>query len=437
MAEATQESELQLMAHSIPKKVAVSSFLGNFIEWFDFATYTYFAVYIGEVFFPSTQVNPTLMAFAVFAIAFIFRPLGGSFWGGLGDRRGRKFSLSMSIFLVSGASFCIGLVPSYAAIGMAAPILLLILRATQAFSVAGEYSGAAVYLSEFAPVGHRGRFCALVPASTATGLLGGSTAALLIKAFMDADMIMAIGWRIPFLLALPLGFIAWYIRVHLDDSETYAEAVRENKITKGTTKKVFSKYGKRLLSSIAATMVNSVGFYLVLTYCPTYLQSYTTMDPAVAQACTDIALLVYIFIVFFAGKLSDKFGRKEMLLAACVAFIVLSIPAYLLLGTASLPLVIIAQLILCIMLSLNDGNIACYQAEMFPTEVRYTGAALGSNIAYVIFGGTASMVATALIDATGNTLSPAFYMMGIAVVAGIILIFTGKDYNNIPLDEIE
>lgn len=184
-------------------------------------------------------------------------------------------------------------------------------------------------------------------------------------------------------------------------------------------------------------MVNSVGFYLVLTYLPTYLTSYTAMEASAAQLATDIALVTYIFIIFGAGKISDIVGRKKMLLGSCVAFILLSIPAFMMLETAQLPIVIAAELIMCVTLSFNDANIACYQAEMFPTEVRYTGAALGSNIAYVVFGGTASMVATALIDATGNGLMPAYYMMGICLVAGIILLFTAHEYAGKELNDIE
>lgn len=188
----------------------------------------------------------------------------------------------------------------------------------------------------------------------------------------------------------------------LEDSPAFVKMEEGNKEAEHPTHLVFKKYRKRLLSSVAATMVNAVGFYLVLTYLPTYLTSYTSMEASQAQLATDIALIAYLLIIFGSGTLSDKVGRRRMLLTACVAFIVLSIPCFLMLGTASLPIVIVAELIMCVTLSLNDANIACYQAEMFPTEVRYTGAALGSNIAYVVFGGTASFVATALIDATAT-----------------------------------
>lgn len=427
----------------VPLKVAFSSFLGNFIEWFDYATYTYFAITIGQVFFPESSVDSTLMAFAIFALSFVFRPLGASFWGTMGDKKGRKWSLSVSILCMTAAAFLIGCLPSFETIGIASPMLLLALRSIQGFSAAGEYSGAAVFLAEYAPANHRGKYCSLVAASTACGLFAGSTAALIIKMNMPEVDVISWGWRIPFLLAGPLGVVFhFYIKNHVDDSPVYEEheeEVQGNEVTevKHPTRLVFTKYRKRLLSSVAATMVNSVGFYLVLTYLPTYLTQYAGVGAADAQLATDIALLAYIFIVLAAGKISDIIGRRRMMLAACFVFIALSVPGFMMLNTASLPIIIVAQLMLCITLSINDSNIACYQAEMFPTEVRYTGAALGSNISYVLFGGTASMVATALIDFTGNGMAPAYYMMAICIIAGIILWFTAHDYNGIELHDIK
>ena len=342
---------------------------------------------------------------------------------------------------MTGAAFLIGCLPSYETIGILSPILLLALRSIQGFSAAGDIPEPAVFLAEYAPANHRGKYCSLVAASTAMGLFAGSTAALIIKMAMPEVDVIAWGWRIPFLLAGP-----WASR----STSTSRSALTTRRCTrrwkeirgrrKGEashpTRLVFT-IPQRLLSSIAATMVNSVGFYLVLTYLPTYLTQYAGVNAADAQLATDVALLAYILIVLAAGKISDHVGRRRMMLGACIAFILLSIPGFMMLNTASLPIIIVAQLMLCITLSINDSNIACYQAEMFPTEVRYTGAALGSNIAYVLFGGTASMVATALIDFTGNGMAPAYYMMAICLVAGIILWFTAHDYNGIELHDIK
>lgn len=421
----------------VPFKVCLSSFLGNFIEWFDYATYTYFAITIGIVFFPTTAIDSTFLAFAIFALSFVFRPLGAAFWGAIGDKRGRKQSLSLSIFIMSGAAFLIGCLPSYERVGMLSPLLLLTLRSLQGFSAAGEYSGAAVFLAEYAPAHHRGSACALVPASTAAGLLAGSLAALLIKLLLPDAEVISWGWRIPFLLAGPLGFIAHYIRTRIEDSPTF-EHIHTHQHTSASRpiRCIFASYKKRLLASIAATMVNSVGFYLVLTYLPTYLTTSTSLNPKIAQLITVITLVIYIIMVLGAGKISDKLGRKTMLIGACIAFILISLPAFLLLNSASIPWIIVAQLALCLTLSANDGNIACYQAEMFPTALRYSGAALGSNIAYVVFGGTASLIATALIDITGNPLSPAYYLMAICAVAAALLLWSARDFGGIALSDI-
>lgn len=437
---ATAAAESPLADRAVIKKVAISSFLGNFIEWFDFATYLYFAVTIGIVFFPDAGTSGTLMTFAVFAISFFMRPVGAVFWGSLGDKKGRKWALSVSIFLMSGAAFLIGCLPPFETIGWFAPIALLVLRTLQGFSAAGEYSGAAVFLAEYAPNNKRGKYCSLVPTSTAFGLLVGSTVALVAKATLGEAEMLAWGWRIPFLIAGPLGLIAHWIRTKLEDAPVYKEAATRDRSDKPAAKQplmqVLKEHPKSLLCSIAATMVNSIGFYVVLTFLPTYLTSYAGMEAAPAQLATDITLVCYIILLFLGAWLSDHVGRRKMLLLACILFIVLSIPAwYLVQQTSSFALVMAGELLLCICMVCNDGTIACYQAELFPTEVRYTGAALGSNIGYAIFGGTASMVCTALIDSTGNMYSAGIYMMVICVIAGIIQFKLAKEFAGKPMGE--
>lgn len=417
------------------KKVAVSSFLGNFIEWFDYATYSYFAIVIANVFFPNDDPALALMqTFAVFALSFLLRPIGAIFWGSMGDKKGRKWALSTSIFLMTGATFCIGLLPGYLTIGLAAPIMLLLLRMVQGFSASGEYAGAATFLAEYAPKDNRGVYCSLVPASTAVGLLVGSTFATIMYSVLPTEAVNDWGWRIPFLLAGPLGLIAHYIRTKLEDSPTYQEmqkAIDKTDDSNHPIRDLFRHHSKELFISFGACVLNAVGFYVVLTYLPVYLETAVGMDPSQSSLITTISLIVYVAFIFGSGHLSDKFGRKKMLIIACVSFIVLTVPAFMLLNTADFFIVLAVELVLCLALTINDGTLSSYLTETFPTAVRYTGFALSFNMANAIFGGSASFISTALIAATGSNLAPAWYMVGVSCLALVAMILshehTGKD----------
>ncbi|MEG0758170.1 MAG: MFS transporter, partial [Raoultibacter sp.] len=426
--------------HKTVRKVAVSSFLGNFIEWFDYATYTYFAIVIANIFFPNDDPALALMqTFAVFALSFLLRPVGAVFWGSMGDKKGRKWALSTSIFLMTGATFLIGLLPGYMTIGLAAPILLLLLRMVQGFSASGEYAGAATFLAEYAPCNKRGLYCSIVPASTAVGLLIGSLFATGMYTFLPTDMVHEWGWRIPFLLAGPLGLVAHYIRVRLEDSPTYV-AMQES--VKGKTgeanhpiRDLFKNHKRELVISFGAAMLNAVGFYTVLTYLPVYLETVVMMSASQSSLITTLSLVAYVAFIFGMGHLSDKFGRKRMLIIACVSFIVLTVPAFMLLNTGDFTIVLLVELVMCAALTINDGTLSSYLTETFPTEVRYSGFALSFNMANAIFGGSASFIATWLIAATGSNLAPAWYMVAVSCVALVAMILS-HEHSNKDLSEI-
>lgn len=425
----------------IVKKVALSSFLGNFIEWFDYGSYAYYAVIISAVLFSADDPDTAdlIGTFAVFAISFVMRPIGALFWGSMGDKKGRKWTLSVSIFLMSGATFLIGCLPTYAAIGIGAPLLLLLLRMVQGFSAAGEYAGAATFLAEYAPTKKRGLYCSLVPASTAVGLLAASALAFATTTLLSQEAVLSWGWRVPFLLAGPLGFIAHYIRTKLEDSPTYQamqEVVSgEEGDTPHPVRDLFRGHLRELIISFGACTLNAVGFYAVLTYLPTYLETAVGMPTGEAQMATNIALVVYVAFIFISGKMSDRFGRKKMLVTACVLFVLLTVPAFLILNTAQFGLVLIAELALCFILTLNDGTLSSYLTETFPTEMRYTGFALSFNLANAIFGGTAPMISTWLIAVTGSTMSPAWYMVAVALVALVAMALSHENSHK-HLDEI-
>ena len=429
--------------HKTLKRVVGSSFLGNFIEWFDYASYSYLATVIALVFFPGEDRTVAVMStFGVFALSFLVRPIGALFWGNMGDKKGRKWALSISILLMSGATFLIGCLPTYAMIGVGAPLLLLLLRMVQSFSAAGEYAGAATFIAEYAPTNHRGFYCSMVPASTAAGLLVGSLFATAMFNIWGADsqFVTEWGWRIPFWLAGPLGYITHYIREHLEDSPVYEQMQNDLKAKglKGEDKPMrtlFRKHFKRLVISFGACVLNAVGFYAVLTYLPNYLETTLNYDPASASIITNIVLVVYIGFIFLSGRVSDRLGRKKMLIAACVGFIVLTIPAFMLLSTMNFVIILVVELVMCLLLTINDGTLSSYLNETFPTDVRYSGFALSFNLANAIFGGSASYISFWLISVTGNNIAPAFYMVFIAVIALVAMVLshehTGQDLTEV------
>ena len=206
------------------RRAATASFMGNFVEWFDYAAYGYLATVIALTFFPQTDTTTGLLApFAVFALSFIVRPIGGLVWGHFGDKYGRRSALSWSILIMTLSTFCIGILPTYNHIGLWAPALLLLIRLVQGFSASGEYAGASAFLAEYAPEGKRGFYTSIVPASTAAGLLFGAMFVAGMHALMTAENLHDWGWRLPFLLAAPFGLVGRYIRVHLQDSPKFLE----------------------------------------------------------------------------------------------------------------------------------------------------------------------------------------------------------------------
>ncbi len=444
MADKIQISEAE--KHAMLKKVVFSSFLGNFIEWFDYASYSYFAVTIGLVFFPEGDpLVTTMSAFAVFALSFLVRPIGALFWGNMGDKKGRKWTLSISILVMTTATFLIGCLPGYSMIGLGAPLLLLLCRMTQSFSASGEYAGASTFIAEYAPVEKRGLYVSAVPASTATGLLCGSffaTAMFAMCGGSDAQFVVDWGWRIPFWIALPLGWITNYIRTHLADSPVYAQMQEEAEkggqevATKTPVRDVIFKYPKTTLICFGSAMLNAIGFYAVLTFMPSYLETVLVYDATQANTITTIVLVAYIAFIFASGWISDHFGRKRMLLIAACGFIVLTVPCYILMGTMNFAIILAAELVMAVLLCINDGTLASYLSEQYPTEVRFTGFAFTFNLANALFGGSCSMICLWLVNTTGNQLAPGFYFIAIAVIALIAIIFS-REHSGTELTDVK
>lgn len=417
------------------RRVVAASFIGNFVEWFDYAVYGYLAATISTVFFP--DADPTtglLLTFGVFALSFVVRPLGGFFWGHLGDKVGRREALSWSILVMSIATFAIALLPTYAMVGILSPVLLLVVRVVQGFSASGEYAGASSFLVEYAPPGRRGVYAAVVPASTAAGLLFGSLLAALLTWVLSDGQMHGWGWRLPFLLAAPMGLIGRYIRYRLEDTPAFRALEKDDEVAGTPILEMFRVHGRLLAIALGAALLNAVAFYVLLSYMPTYLSEELGFGKTQSFLATTVSLATYIGFIFLTGLGSDRWGRKTMLLTASTLFICLSVPAFLLLDGAGFLTILLIQVVLGAMLTLNDGTLPSFLAEMFPTRVRYSGFAISFNLANAIFGGTAPFVATLLISQTGSKIAPAWYLVAAAAVS-LVAVLASRETCREPLRE--
>lgn len=416
-------------------KAAIACFMGNFVEWFDYAAYGYLASVIAAVFFPEISPTASLLAtWGVFAISFFIRPIGGVVWGHFGDKFGRRWALSMSIVIMSGATFLIAFLPTYEQVGLLAPVALLFVRIVQGFSASGEYAGASAFISEYAPNEKRGLYTSIVPGSTAVGLLFGSLLVTLLTTQLGDAAMESYGWRLPFLLAAPLGFIGWYIRIKLEDTPKFRELTESEHVTKTPFLDTLTTYWKAILITLGVACLNAVGFYTILSYMPTYLMTQVSVTQSQSFIATTFALIAYIALIFLMGHLSDRFGRKPMLITASVLFIALTVPLFSLFGQMSFVGIVLIQITFATLLAMNDGTLACFLSETFPTKVRYTGFGFSFNTANAVFGGAAPFIATWLIAVSGNELAPGWYLTVAAVVA-LIAILMGKETAGRELEE--
>ncbi|MGG3797029.1 MFS transporter [Pseudomonas paraversuta] len=423
---AAQHTE-RLSERKALRRAAVASFMGNFVEWFDYAAYGYLATVIALTFFPQTDSATGLLAtFAVFALSFLVRPVGGLVWGHFGDKYGRRSALSWSILIMTVSTFCIGLLPGYNHIGLWAPALLLLIRLVQGFSASGEYAGASAFLAEYAPDGKRGFYTSIVPASTAAGLLFGAVFVAAMHSLMSVENLHDWGWRLPFLLAAPFGLVGRYIRMSLQDSPKFLEMEQRLEAKECAThapiRELLTVHRRAVMIGIGVTCLNAVAFYLLLSYMPTYLSTEMGMDESDSFIASTVSLATYIGLIFLMGKLSDRFGRKTMLVSASVLFLLLTFPLFGMLGNPSLVVILMIQIAFGAILAMNDGTLPCFLAEIFPTRVRFSGFAFSFNLANALFGGTAPFIATWLIQLTGNKMAPAWYLLAAAGVALVAML---------------
>ncbi|GAA4867066.1 MFS transporter [Saccharopolyspora cebuensis] len=417
-ADTARDAAVHADPASLRRSVAAGA-IGVFVHWFDWAVYAYLATTIATVFFPAEdEVAGVLSVFAVFAVSFGIRPLGALVFGPLGDRIGRRRTLSIVIIVMSIATLVIGLLPGYGTIGIAAPILLVAVRLVQGFAAGGEFGSAASFLAEHSPRSRRGFGVSWLEVGSLLGFLAGSLAFYLLSVSLTPEQITAWGWRIPFLIAAPMGVIGYVIRTKIEDTPEYRALEATGSVSRSPVAELFRVNLRQLLQAAGLMTMMHVLFYAVLTYLVNYQTEHLGHSAESAALLSTFASLLGLVLVPAFGRLSDRVGRKPVMVGAAVVLLVAATPAYLLMQTGMVGTVV-AALGLAAILSAILGTHAVWAAETFPTRTRQGGLSIAYNITAALFAGTVPFFMTVLISATGSLLVPGPYLM-VAAVIGLV-----------------
>jgi MHS family proline/betaine transporter-like MFS transporter len=411
------------MSQSINKKTVAAGAIGNVLEWYDFAVYGYFATAIGRVFFPKEDpIAQLLFAFGVFAIGYLMRPLGGMVIGNIGDRIGRKQALSVSVAAMAIPTFVVGILPGYDAIGLAAPILLTICRMLQGLSVGGEYTTSIVFMVENAPSKKRGLAGALAGSGAVLGILLGSATGTALAALMSPESLDSWGWRIPFLLGLVIGVVGLLLRRNIEVKNEVTPDQKQPII------ETIESYRPLLARLAGLSVFNAVTFYLIFVYLVSWLQLEDKMRQEVSLQINTISMMVVIPIMIAVGALSDRIGRKPLLLGTVIAAIFLAYPLFNGMHHSSQVLVQLCQLGFAVIIGIYLGSSPAFMVETAPAHIRSTSVALGYNLTLGIVGGLTPLTATWLVHQTHSAVAPAFMIIAAALISFITLMFMKETY---------
>jgi MHS family proline/betaine transporter-like MFS transporter len=416
----TVKQRLQMELSASQRRTLVAGSVGNVMEWYDFALYGFFAPIIAKQFFPSEDHLASLVStFGVFAAGYLMRPVGGLVLGRLGDRVGRKRALLLSIYMMAIPTALIGLLPTHAQIGVGASVLLMILRMVQGFSVGGEFTGSISFLAEHAPPERRGFFSSFTTGAAVTGILLGSAVGALTTGLLDSDSLNSWGWRVPFLAGVVLAFIGGFLRRTLDESESFKKLQTEGDTVESPLREVLTTHGASTLKVFLAMWLFAGSFYMVFIYLTTYLSSETHILLSMALRLNTAAMVLLLLLIPLMGILSDKVGRKPLLVGASACFALFGYPLFQVMQKESSGLDLMALAVFAILTAALQGSMPAMIAELFPTRVRMTAVSTAYNLGQAFFGGTAPLVCTYLIEKTGSPMAPAGYLVFISVVGTI------------------
>ena len=418
-----EPDDINIVSSKKAKKAVVATGIGNAMEWFDFGLYAYLAVIISKLFFTGIDNSnlQLIFTFATFAVAFLVRPIGGIIFGRIGDRYGRKIVLSVTIILMAFSTLLIGLLPTYETIGVWAPILLLLARMIQGFSTGGEYSGAMVYIAESSPDKKRGTLGSGLEIGTLIGYIVASGIVTLLTVTLTDEQMLNYGWRIPFLIAAPIGLVGLYLRRNLEESPVFEEMEQKQEEAKQLSFIDMIKYYKKdLLLSVVIVAFYNITNYLILSYVPSYFTQVLHIDQTISLPLLLIVMLIMIPLARYFGRLSDKIGNKRVVQFGLIGLIIFSIPVFWMIGIGKIGFIFVGILLLGILLSIYEGTMPSLLPTLFFSDIRYRALAVSYNISVSIFGGTTPLVASYLVQATDNSLAPAIYLTIVSLIGFVI-----------------
>ena len=400
------------------RKVVVAGVTGNVLEWYDFAVYGFFAPIIGRLFFPSDDPTVSLIAsFGAFAAGFLMRPIGGIIFGFIGDKIGRKRALVLSVLLMAIPSGMIGILPDHATIGVSAAVLMVLMRMLQGMAVGGEYTSSIVYLAEHAPSKRRGFFTSWTLVGAVGGILLGSGVGALLSNLLPAEAVSDWGWRIAFLSGIAVGVVGLLIRRHLPEMPKTESNDSANPIIDA-----FRTEWRAVTQVIGINIFNAVGFYLMFVYAVTWLIKEVKVPRSDALDINSLSLAVLLVLVPVFGALSDKVGRKSLLLFGSGGAVLLGYPLIMLMHHVDFMMIMMGQIGFAILLAAYLSAIPATLTEMFPSRVRVSALSVGYNISLAIFGGTTPLVATWIIERSHDDLSIAWYLVFAAAISFLFIV---------------
>ncbi|MET8311351.1 MFS transporter [Micromonospora sp. NPDC005173] len=426
------------------RKVTVASMVGTVIEWFDFNLFgAMAALVLGPLFFPSDNpLTSTLLSLATFGVAFVARPFGGVVFGHFGDKYGRKKALVLALLMMGVGTFAIGLLPTYASIGIAAPILLVTLRLLQGLALGGEYGGAVLMVVEHEGAARRrGLLGAWLGSASPIGYILAAGLIAITSAFMPEGAFNSWGWRVPFLLSAVMVIVGLYIRMSLEESQAFKEVVEESKtpeVVKIPFVEMFKRYPRSVFSSIGAALGIHAGYYLSIIFALAYARNDVGFSATSSLVMVLIASVFYFFAILGSGHISDKVGRRTPMLVGVAGFAIWVFALFPLIATRNALLACLAFSVGLIFLGSLFGPMSTWLAELFGTQVRYTGVSFGYTIAAVIGGGITPALAVALMDRYDSTIPISVFAACISVIAFLTILFTRhglshkeEDLNNV------